>query len=247
MSTVWWGESKGQAGCGALESALLYFQPREVLSCGELSVDVQRTLKAFTETQEGCSLETVAQPSASFDDAKEVWCSHTHHLVLPYTTLCCVLSALRVCKLFPAWGRIASSLSLCRDVSALCSHEMVPPTVAAAWGTVEPLIIAALVFLFLAAAPETEALRNRNLGPTAATSSGAVLHSRAEQSNSCRVSVIFYRWLVRSKTTSQLASGACRMGLSMPCWELSRTSGIWACEFGTSLACICSLCPKLAT
>ena len=51
---------------------MLYFQPREVLCCGELSVEVQRTLKAFTETQEGCSLETVEQPSTSFDDAKEV-------------------------------------------------------------------------------------------------------------------------------------------------------------------------------
>jgi hypothetical protein len=72
MSTVWWGSSEGQAGSSTLESSLLYFQPREILCCGTLSADVQRTLKAFTEAQEGCSLETIERPSDSAAAAKEV-------------------------------------------------------------------------------------------------------------------------------------------------------------------------------
>lgn len=74
MSTVWWGSSDGQTGSSMLESALLYFQPREVLCSGELSKEAQRTLKAFAETQEGCSVETVDRSNDSHQAAKEVRC-----------------------------------------------------------------------------------------------------------------------------------------------------------------------------
>jgi hypothetical protein len=56
MSAIWWGQESDTGN--TLESALMYFQPREVLCSEGLPHSVLRTLKAFAETQEGCLLET---------------------------------------------------------------------------------------------------------------------------------------------------------------------------------------------
>jgi hypothetical protein len=59
LSTIFWGVCKDRVTSGSLESALMYFKPREVLIAGNESAAVKRLLTAFVGSSDGSTLEEV--------------------------------------------------------------------------------------------------------------------------------------------------------------------------------------------
>lgn len=65
LSGIYWGVCRDRAASATLESALMFFQPRELLIAGDLSDAAMRLLKAFVATSGGCTLETVPAEGAA--------------------------------------------------------------------------------------------------------------------------------------------------------------------------------------
>jgi hypothetical protein len=65
LSSIYWGCCKDRLANATLESALLYFQPREILIVGSLSAQAMRLIKGFQEQSAGCSLEELPTAATS--------------------------------------------------------------------------------------------------------------------------------------------------------------------------------------
>jgi hypothetical protein len=65
LSTIYWGVCTDRVANGALESALMYFKPREVLAAGALSDAAARLARAFVSASEGSTLEEIDSGAAS--------------------------------------------------------------------------------------------------------------------------------------------------------------------------------------
>ena len=59
LSTIYWGVCTDRVTSGTLESALMYFKPREVLTAGALSSAVARLVTAFVGASPGSTLEAL--------------------------------------------------------------------------------------------------------------------------------------------------------------------------------------------
>ena len=59
LSTIYWGICTDHITSGMLESALMYFKPREVLASGHISSEMNRLLTAFIDTSQGTAQEAV--------------------------------------------------------------------------------------------------------------------------------------------------------------------------------------------
>ena len=81
LSSIYWGCCRDRAGGATLESALMFFQPRELLVAGDLSADATRLLKAFVATSGGCTLEDVPAAKSTKATLLQVWPPppHPHH------------------------------------------------------------------------------------------------------------------------------------------------------------------------
>ena len=59
LSAIYWGVCADHVTSGTLESALMYFKPREVLTAGALSPEVGRLVAAFVGASPGSTLEAL--------------------------------------------------------------------------------------------------------------------------------------------------------------------------------------------
>jgi hypothetical protein len=69
LSSIYWGCCKDRLANATLESALMYFQPREILIIGPLSAPATRLIKAFQEQSAGCSLEQLPAAATGSQNA----------------------------------------------------------------------------------------------------------------------------------------------------------------------------------